>query len=66
MVMYQYSNPSANRGNAYLALGYGIDLEMEGSWKCHNSRTPIGVTRMNVSDETKLKSSIPILRVIVN
>ena len=66
MVMYQYMNPSANGGSSYLAFGKGLARDMEGSWKYHNSMKPIGVTIINVSDETKLKSSMPILRVMVN
>ena len=59
-------NPEANVGSAYLALGNGIHLAMEGSSKCHSSIKPDGVTMMNVSEETKLKSSMPILRGILN
>jgi hypothetical protein len=66
MAMYQYMNPGASWGNAYLALAKGIDSDMEGSSNCHNSMKPIGVTIINIFDETKLKSSMPILRVMVN
>jgi len=66
MAMYQYMNPSANGGSSYLTCGKGLARDMEGSWKYHNSMRPNGVTIINVSDETKLKSSMPILRVMVN
>jgi hypothetical protein len=39
-------------------------LEIEGSSKCHNSIEPTGVTMMNMFGETKLKSSMPLLRQI--